>query len=235
MAAPSPQDLKGELVSALPGVFKPITSEQDQWLDDLTNAISAAWDDWEAGIEGGGLNVSGSGLSNWTGTGTGGSLTETTVMSWDTGISFASPTQELNELDEALAVEVEKRFTNWVASFSFDKGATYTGTCTATSQSSGTFTASPPGTEVLGQVGSGDQPTDVRPAVEATLKGYGWQPGNQYAEIGGWLSAFDTMIQNNFATWVGDTTWNDNVVTGPGASGTCSGSAVSNPSDGMLQ
>jgi len=235
MSAPSQSNLEGALLSALPAVFKDgageVTSEQAEWVRALTEAMSSAWTDWQDGIIGGGLNVKGTGTPVWKGTGDGGGLSENTVMEWTSSPSFGK-TQELTELDAALAGEVKKRFTTWVASYSFT-GASYKGTSTATSSSSGTFDAEAIGTEAISDIGSGTPPSDVKPDVLTTLDGKGWRPGKAEAKIDQWLGAFDTMLQEQFQVWLGQTVWVDNTVRGPSASGTGSGSGTSK-SDGAL-
>ena len=237
MSAPTASALRSEFLAALDGLFKDdsgsVTSEQDEWLDALTSALSSAWQDWEDNISGGALTVSGSGLGTWTGTGDGGSLSEGVALDWTAQPSFGR-TGDLAELDDALGDHTADRFATWAGDYSFS-GASYEGTSTATSSSSGTFEATPVGTEVLANIGSGTAPSAVKGDVLSTLDGQGWNTGADQAEIDTWLAAYDAMIQNQFDEWLAGVTWNDNFVSGAAASGTGSGSATSNPDDGTLQ
>jgi len=235
MPAPSQQALKNEFLAALDPLFfdggGSVTAEQDEWLTALTQAIHDAWSDWEAGIGGGGLTVSGSGIGTWTGTGDGGSLMEGSTLDWTAQPSFGR-TSRLAELDDALASAAADRFTTWVGDYSF-AGATYTGSSTATSTSAGTFTATAVGSEVLANIGSGTTPDAVKADVITELEGQGWQPdktdghGNRIPKIREWLDAFDAMLQTQFDEWLAATVWVDNSVTGEAASGTGSGASTS--------
>jgi len=235
MPAPTQSDLEDALIEALPAVFKDdagtVTGEQAEWTSALTQAMHEAWTDWQDAITGGGLTVSGSGTPTWTGTGEGGSLSEGTAMEWASSPSFGK-TQELTELKGALAEEVKQRFATWVGDYSFS-GASYEGTSTATSSSSGTFDATAVGTEVLSAIGSGTQPSAVKSDVLSSLEGKGWKPGKEEAKIGQWLGAFDAMLSGQFQAWLGQTKWIDNTVQGPSAAGSGSGTGTSNNDGGL--
>jgi len=230
MPAPPQSAIYKAIKDALPSAFRPITAEQDEWIDALAAEIHGGWADWQNGIEGGGLEVCGSGLGTWTGTGEGGNLAQNSPILW----SNPKPgwTTEISELNQFLLVHTRKEFSEWTAAYSFD-GASYEGTSTATQNSSGTFDAEAIGTEAIGDVGSGEFPSAIRPDVVADLKGAGWFPDEPVAEIKGWLNAYDNMLLGQFQSWLDNTLWIDNTVQGPSAAGDGSGCGTSN-NDGAL-
>jgi hypothetical protein len=232
MPAPSQPAIYNSIKGNLPGVFKnpSITAQQDDWLNALAGKISGAWSDWQNGIEGGGLEVCGSGLGTWTGTGEGGDLTEGPKMEW--GNPKPGWPTEVKELNDALVRYTKPEFNDWVSAYSFDS-ASYEGTTTATSNSSGTFDAEAVGTEDIATIGSGDPPAPIQPSVVSDLKAAGWRPDKSVAKIKEWIGAYDDMIQEQFQLWLDSTLWIDNTVQGPSAAGSGSGCGTSN-NDGAL-
>ena len=232
MPAPPQPAIYTALKGNLPPVFKnpTITAEQDAWLQALSSELNGAWSDWQGGIVGGGLEVCGSGLSTWTGTGTGGSLTENGTLGWPNPKPSWSP--EIDTLNGFLVAQTKAEFSEWVSAYSFDAAA-YEGTTTATPDKAGTFDATALGTEAIGDVGSGEFPAPIQPDVTAALQGAGWYPNRSVAKIIEWLDAYDDMIQGRFQWWLDNTLWVDNTVQGPSAAGTGSGCGTSN-NDGAL-
>jgi hypothetical protein len=236
--APSATALKDEFTAYLDaGFYHPdLTAEQDEWLSALSEAMSSAWADWQAGIVGGSLSVTGSGLETWTGTGSGGELTENTPMEWDSSPAFGrSP--ELKTLDDALSARVGDRFATWAGSYTFTS-TPWQGTTTATQNSSGEFDAIV-GDIALSDAGSGDNPQSVKDDVLADLNGAGWDPGatdpdgNRVPLIIEWLEAFDIMLESKFLDWLQATQYTANTCQGPSSAGDGSGTGISNQ-DGLL-
>ena len=206
--------------------------EGKKYVTEVAEAVADGWETWQKGLKFGGLTVNGAGLGAWSGTGSGGSMTENSPFELpDMDSEKKSEEQEI--FVQAFREVLEEVFTKWVDSFSFSSVA-FVGTSTASALSPGIADAVVTPSVPLSSAGSGSNPASISDDWASKLTKPKFDIDNPQAKTKDMTDAAGAMIEKGFEdVWLLNALASANSFQAPAAAG--AGTATgSSKNDGKI-
>lgn len=236
MPAPSASSLESDIRSELKsngfltaevnGKQKTVqfTGAWEQFVKALTKDWATAWKKWQTGhlcCPGNVIPVQGGKSLPF---GSGGKIQETVKVDFIIHWPYRRHPRFL-EFEKALVDVLKIEFSLFSSSYTVTK-LKYSGSSTHTPTTPGVFNVTNEDT-AIGKAGVGVSPSNIRPKVEAILKGKGWRTDNPQYKTGLFLDAIDAALNKNFAEWLKKTKITGDTSIGPSSPGVGAGVGTS--------
>jgi hypothetical protein len=202
-----------------------LTGPWMEFIDAFTRDWTESWQKWQDGHKALTAENIVTIISNAIGTGVGGGVTQQVPIDFIIRWPYRRHPRFL-EFERILVQELRRLFLEWSQSYKVNTPIPYEGTSSHTPITPGTFNVENIPV-VLGVVGQGINPINLRARVEDELEKLGWNTRVRVYRTGQFLDATQVALTKHFAEWLESTRIIGDTAIGPAAAGSGAGVGVS--------